>query len=69
MLGATMTRDRAKTSAASRVTALFDTAALSFPLPAGATFQDLADHFEHVATRTGGKPVAITVRLASQPSR
>ena len=47
----------------SRVTALFEDAALSFRLPVGATFADLADWFAHVAARTDSKAVAITVRM------
>ena len=57
-----------KAASASRVTALFKTGALSFPLPAGTTFEDLAAHLEGLCARND-KPIAVAVKLAAPPSR
>ncbi|HEV2300652.1 MAG TPA: hypothetical protein VGR91_03695 [Stellaceae bacterium] len=55
-----------KAASASRVTALFKTGALSFPLPAGTTFQDLAAHLEGLCA-SNGKAIAVAVRVAAAP--
>jgi hypothetical protein len=55
-----------KAASASRVTAFFKTGALSFPLPAGTTFEDLAGHLEGLSA-TNGKPIAVAVRVAPSP--
>jgi hypothetical protein len=54
---------------AARVRALFETEALSFPLPRGATFADLADRIEFVAELARSRPVAIAVTVAPAAAR
>jgi hypothetical protein len=55
-------RENPKAPSASRVTALFKAGALSFALPAGTTFEDLAAHLEQ-ACAANGRAIAITVRV------
>jgi hypothetical protein len=57
-----------KAASASRVTALFKTGALSFPLPAGTTFEDMAAHLEGLCTRNG-MLIAVAVKLAASPPK
>jgi hypothetical protein len=57
------------TASASRVTALFEAHAQSFLLPAGATFEDLADHLEHMCARANGKALAVSVKVGAVGSR
>lgn len=47
----------------SRVTALFEGSLLSFMLPGGTTFEDLADRLD----RIGGRVVALKVKFGSSP--
>ena len=60
-----MMRGRSGSASASRVTALLEDEALSFLLPAGATFEDLADQLARLCARMHTKPVAVTVRIGS----
>jgi hypothetical protein len=53
---------------AARVRALFETDALSFRLPPGATFADLADRIAHAAARTNSKAIAVAVTLGTAPT-
>jgi hypothetical protein len=53
---------------AARVRALFETDVLSFSLPPGATFGDLADQIENAALRTNSKAIAVAVTLGTAPS-
>lgn len=53
-------------ASASRVTAVFKTGALSFPLPAGTTFGSLAAHLEGLCAKNG-KAIAVAVRVAASP--
>lgn len=46
-----------------RVTALFEGGALSFLLPGGATFEDLADRVDQLGARVDGQVIAIKVRF------
>ena len=63
-----MLLNNAKTAAASRVTAVFKTGALSFPLPAGTTFEDLAAHLEGLCA-ANGKAIAVAVRVGASPQQ
>ncbi len=46
---------------------VFADRALSFMLPKGTTFEDLADRLRDLQERHHGKPVAIEVKLATSP--
>ena len=59
-----MSLNDAKPASASRVTAVFKTGALSFPLPAGTTFEDLAAHLEGLCA-VNGKAIAVAVRVGA----
>jgi hypothetical protein len=52
-----------QTPRASRVTAVYEDNALSFPLKRGATFSDLADHLAQIEERSGRKPIAVDVKF------
>lgn len=54
----------AKPVSASRVTAVFKTGALSFSLPAGTTFEDLAARLEGLCA-ANGKAIAVAVRVGA----
>jgi hypothetical protein len=49
----------------SRVTAVFEGSLLSFMLPGGTTFEDLADRLDHIGDRIGGRVVALKVKFGS----
>jgi len=46
-----------------RLRFVFDDAVLTFPLAAGATFEDIARTLAEVASRHAGEPVAIDITL------
>jgi hypothetical protein len=47
----------------SRVTAIFEEAALAFNLPRNATLEDLAEELGALGERYGGPPLYVDVRL------
>jgi hypothetical protein len=47
----------------SLVTAVFQDAALSFEIPAGATLEDLADYIADLGELHGGSPLVVDVQL------
>jgi hypothetical protein len=47
----------------SRVTAIFEEAALAFNLPQGATLEDLAEELGALGERYGGPPLYVDVML------
>jgi len=49
----------------SLVTAVFEGNLLSFMLPGGTTFEDLADRLDHIGHRISGRVVAIKVKFGS----
>ncbi len=51
----------------SRVTAVFEGSLLSFMLPGGTTFEDLADRLDHTGDRIGGRVVALKVKFGCSP--
>jgi len=51
----------------SRVTAVFEGNLLSFMLPGGTTFEDLADRLDRIGERNSGRVVAIKVKIGSSP--
>ena len=51
----------------SRVTAVFEGNLLSFMLPGGTTFEDLADRLDRIGGRNSGRVVAIKVKFGSSP--
>jgi hypothetical protein len=51
----------------SRVTAVFEGSLLSFMLPGGTNFEDLADRLDYIGDRIGGRVVALKVKFGSSP--
>ena len=49
----------------SRVTAVFETAALAFNLPRDATLAQLAEELAELGELCGGKPLYVDVRFAA----
>jgi hypothetical protein len=53
----------------SLVTAVFEGNLLSFMLPGGTTFEDLADRLDRIGERNSGRVIAIKVRFGASPGR